>query len=82
MGKRFVTRTHAEWEMLAGREIQETRGLQARATVWLQEMLQRFDHVGPSRPLTLAVPDRFWEALGPDAVSRTSVEKFQATSKR
>ena len=68
MGKQFVTRTRGEWETLTEQDVEETRGLGARASVWLQWMLQRFDQAAPETPITLAVPDRFWKALeyGPE----------------
>ena len=64
MGKRFVTRTRADWEKLAEPEVTETRGLRSRATLWLKGMLERFDQAPPEAPITLAVPERFLGVLG------------------
>ena len=63
MGKRFVTITRGEWEVLAAREIPDVRGLCPCAAVWLEGMQQQFDQAGPGRPITLAVPDRFLGTL-------------------
>ena len=71
MGKQFVTRTRQDWETLAHQDAQETRGVRTRATVWLTEMLQRYSQATPETPLTLAVPDRFWETLGDTPESST-----------
>jgi hypothetical protein len=70
MGKRFVTRSRQEWEALLILDTQDADQRGSSAIAWLTSRLEGYVQTNLDAPITLAIPDRFLDALG-DAPGET-----------
>lgn len=73
MGKRFVTRSRQAWDALLEADTADETRQSSKARAWLTSRLEGYVPSNPDALITLAVPDRFLEALG-DAPGEPTAE--------